>query len=289
MRSRVLAALVVLAAVPVSSAWAAPTWVEPVADLTPMQTDGINAATVLTDNAGNVLVAWQNNNGDLVISERLAGGTFSPASVALTNISSSASLAIDGAGVVHAFMVRDPGSGTPEIEEVLHRIGSGDLWTGSTIFTPANNVLGLRGIVNPAGDAFVVFDDGSEPTWAERPAGGAWTTPAPLNTGTLDYPFDYRLAMDVAGDVVIGYQRPMAMLTPKAPFAIYKAAGSAPATGEQLDQDVSSGASPYGLGPEVAIDDSGTATAVFSHGPDSSGPSVATVQFSTRALAIRTG
>jgi hypothetical protein len=285
MRSRVLAVLVVLAALPISAARAAPTWVEPVAELTPLQTTAPSQATVLTDRDGNVLVAWQANNADLMISERLASGAFSQASAALTGISGGVSLGLDGDGVVHAFMVRDPGSGNPEVEELLHRIGSATPWTGATILAQAGNVFGMRGIVNPAGDAFVVLNDGIQPKWAERASGGAWTAPANLSTGTPDYPTTYNLAMDVAGDVVIGYERPPQMLSPQAPFAIYKPAGSPPSTGEQLDADLSDGASPYGLGPVVAIDDSGTATAVFSHGPDPPTVPGATVQFSTRARA----
>jgi hypothetical protein len=282
MRSRVLVATFALVLLPAAVASAAPGWVTPTAELTPLKTEAPNEATVLADRDGNVLVAWQDNNASLWTSERLAGGTFSEGKLLLSNISSRVTMGVDGQGVVHAFMLRDPGGGTPEVEELLHRIGSADLWTGSTILAAGADVERLEGTVNPAGDAFVVFNDNGAPKWAERTAGAAWTTPAPLSTGT-DPPTKYELAMDVAGDVAVGYQRPEAFSTRAAPYAVYKAAGAPPSSPEQLDADLINDETPSIQGPYLGIDDSGTATAVFTHGPDPPTTNTATVEFATRA------
>lgn len=229
--------------------------------------DGANSPEVIFDSAGNAVAVWRQWNGTnhvLWANRYVAGVGWETATLIEANAGSvgvyypSQQLAVDGVGNVMVVWERHDGT-RRDIFAKRYAVG-GDWGTSTSLETNASDATYPKVAMDTAGNAFAVWtqSDGTyQSIWTNRyVAGLGWgiATLIESNAGTAVSP---QVAMDAAGNamavwrqtVVTGYLRI---------WASRYQAGTGWSTPTIIETNATGGGQ-----PEVAVDNSGNAVAVW--------------------------
>jgi hypothetical protein len=162
------------------------------------------------DARGDVAVAWNNSAGNdnlVQVRTRMAGEAWGAAQDLLGPNEEAAGaatrVALDGQGDAVVAWDQYLPSGEYVVRAAEERAGTG-VWSPPTQISPPGLLEGALGLaVDPAGDAVVLWRattaDGGVVAAAERPAGGAWSTPVALSAPSGDWTAP-EVAIDPHGD-----------------------------------------------------------------------------------------
>jgi hypothetical protein len=242
-------------------ALAAPGWLSPT-DLSAVGQDA-EEPQVAVDSAGNAVAVWSRSNGSHTIIQaavRPAGGAWS-GSVDLSAVGRNATepqLAVDPAGNAVAVWSRSNGSHT-----IIQAAGrpAGGSWSGSVDLSAAGrNAKEPQVAIDSSGDALAAwqrFDGIAQIVQSRsRPAGGAWGATDELSEPGQDAEAP-QVAVDPAGNAIAVWSR-----RDGSDFIVQ--AATRPAGGGWLGPIDLSDEGENAEEPQVAVDPTGSAVAVWS-------------------------